>query len=188
MFIKYIFETYPDAIIIQTHRHPAEAIALWSDMVTKMRTTFSNNTDKAEIGQTQLKAMKEMVESVQNFRDSHPELSDRFIDVQHPSFFLFFFLTSIILHYLILIRYNDLFKKPFETIMNVSKQLNMEITPAQLYEKINSNPLYIVQVQEWLVSLKKLSVVPAESSLDKFNVSKEQVDDAFSSYIKRYNL
>lgn len=83
MFIRYIFETYPDAVIIQTHRQPVEAIGLWCEMVTKMQSTLSDSVDKNEIGRSQLQAMKEMVESVQSFRDSRPDLADRFIDVKY---------------------------------------------------------------------------------------------------------
>lgn len=83
MFMKYIFEAYPDAMIIQTHRPPPEVLASWCGLVTMLR-TYSNNIDKKEIGKSQLEAMKEMVESALLFRSEHPELSHRFIDVKYP--------------------------------------------------------------------------------------------------------
>jgi hypothetical protein len=84
LFIKYIFETYPDAMIIQTHRDPSESLASWCELVESMRTVYSNKVDKNEIGESQLKTMQAMVESVQSFRAAHPELEDRFIDVKYP--------------------------------------------------------------------------------------------------------
>jgi hypothetical protein len=109
MFVKYIFETYPDAMIIQTHRHPSQVLASWCELVAKMRAGFSNDIDKVikgerkwegngvkrvtipqkEIGESQLKALQEMVESVHSFCQVHPELADRFIDVKYPFSFNF---------------------------------------------------------------------------------------------------
>lgn len=82
MFIKYIFEAYPDAMIIQTHRDPSEVVASWCGLVTLLR-TYCNNIDKKEIGESQLQALLDMVNSAQAFRAEHPELANRFIDVKY---------------------------------------------------------------------------------------------------------
>jgi len=163
-FIKYIFETYSDAIIIQTHRHPADAMASWCGIVKKMRTVYSNKIDPQEIGERELKAMQGMVDSVQSFRTSHPELADRFIDV----------------------KYNDLVDQPFEAMAHIYKGLNMELTAAQMYGYLASHPQLVAKLQTWIFSLKEHSTTPA--SLLEFGLGKGQVEDAFGKYIKQFHL
>jgi hypothetical protein len=185
VFLEFIFETYPDAMIIQTHRHPSATISAWCETVKKIRTAYSNQVDKREIGKTQLKEMKEMVESVQSFRAAHPELADRFIDVKYPlsalSISLFHFVFK-----LIGTRYNDLLNKPYEAMINTYKQLNIELSEKQIYQYLSGSPALIPKLQEWIISLKENSKVPI--SLDEFGLDKEQVEESFTKYIQHFSL
>ena len=87
VFIEHIFATYPDAIVIQTHRHPTPTISEWCKTTKKIRKAYSDQVDTEEIGKTHLRDMVQMAESVQSFRSAHPELVDRFIDVKYLATF-----------------------------------------------------------------------------------------------------
>lgn len=54
LYLKAIFATYPDALIINTHRNPASAIASVASLTDTVRRVFSASTRASDVGQDQL--------------------------------------------------------------------------------------------------------------------------------------
>eukprot|EP00920_Eleutheroschizon_duboscqi_P025750 GHVT01063589.1.p1 GENE.GHVT01063589.1~~GHVT01063589.1.p1 ORF type:complete len:248 (-),score=23.18 GHVT01063589.1:409-1152(-) len=80
-----LFKTYPDANIIFMHRDPTETISSWASLCRTIQGTLLKDSDPREIGQTESQAMSKMIESALEFRQAHPELENRFFDVQYES-------------------------------------------------------------------------------------------------------
>eukprot|EP00026_Physarum_polycephalum_P000035 Phypoly_transcript_00035.p1 GENE.Phypoly_transcript_00035~~Phypoly_transcript_00035.p1 ORF type:complete len:2948 (+),score=330.54 Phypoly_transcript_00035:176-8845(+) len=163
-FIENLFETYPDAVIIQMHRHPSDAISSWCPTVEKIRKAYSDNVDKATLGAMEFKTMQEMVESVQSFRLKHPELANRFIDV----------------------KYNDMLNNPIEAADKLYTQLKLELSPKVLHQHLSAHPDLVMKLQKWIFAVKEHS--KTGSSLEEFGLSKEQIEDTFATYIHQFYL
>eukprot|EP00026_Physarum_polycephalum_P000641 Phypoly_transcript_00642.p1 GENE.Phypoly_transcript_00642~~Phypoly_transcript_00642.p1 ORF type:complete len:1425 (+),score=228.18 Phypoly_transcript_00642:309-4277(+) len=164
LFMKHILETYPDAIFIQVHRPPAEAISAWCEMVAKMRQVYSDKVDKKQIGQSQLKEMQEMLESVLNFRAEHPELADKFFDV----------------------KYHDFVEHPTKAIENLYKRLQVAVSKAQARQFLNEHPALVARLRDNGPVLQKHAKMPLV--LEEFGLSKEQVDTVMAKYIQQFGL
>lgn len=54
LYLEAIFSTYPDALVVQTHRDPAEAIPSVASLTWTVRRVFSDCTDAVEVGRDQL--------------------------------------------------------------------------------------------------------------------------------------
>jgi len=77
-----LFEVFPDARVIQTHRHPRETIASFCSMVAHGRGVFSDQVDPPEVGRHWLPKVQRMVERAMATRDRRGE--ERFFDVRYP--------------------------------------------------------------------------------------------------------
>jgi len=53
MRLQEIFEVYPDARIIMTHRHPTKLVASTASLISSVRTLYSDNEDPKVTGQEQ---------------------------------------------------------------------------------------------------------------------------------------
>ncbi|MYC50823.1 MAG: sulfotransferase, partial [Gammaproteobacteria bacterium] len=67
----------------QTHREPVEFMGSWCSLVEGFRADISEPRPRRELSAEQLKAMSRMLDRAVDFRDSHPELEDRWIDVSY---------------------------------------------------------------------------------------------------------
>ena len=81
MELEALLEAYPDAQFIQTHREPVEFMGSWCSLVERVRSRVSEPQSPEDIGVEQLKAMSRMLDRAVEFRQSHPELEDRWHDV-----------------------------------------------------------------------------------------------------------
>lgn len=54
MRLPEIFEVYPDAKIIMTHRHPSKVVASATSLISSVRSLYSNNEDPIRSGKEQL--------------------------------------------------------------------------------------------------------------------------------------
>ncbi|MDE0474400.1 MAG: sulfotransferase, partial [Gammaproteobacteria bacterium] len=83
MELGALVDAYPDALFIQTHREPVEFMGSWCSLVESFRSEISEPRPRRELSSEQLKAMSRMLDRAVSFRDSHPELEDRWIDVSY---------------------------------------------------------------------------------------------------------
>eukprot|EP01066_Platyproteum_vivax_P007783 Platyproteum_vivax@DN3129_c0_g1_i1.p1 len=81
--IDKLFEAFPDAHVVVMHRDPVDMLPSWCSLVAHGRNIFSNQVKEKEIGPTELQYQADMVEKFMKFRSVHPELKDRFVDIQY---------------------------------------------------------------------------------------------------------
>ena len=83
MELETLVETYPDALFIQTHRSPSQFMGSWNSFVEKARSLSVHPQPREGLGAELLEFMSSMMDRAVYFRESHPELEDRWIDVNY---------------------------------------------------------------------------------------------------------
>ena len=81
--LEALTEVYPDALFIQTHREPAQFMGSWCSLVERIRSNVSGPRPPEVLGAEQLRAMSRLLDRAVAFRESHPELEDRWVDVSY---------------------------------------------------------------------------------------------------------
>ncbi len=79
--LEALIKTYPDALFIQTHREPAQVMGSWNSLVDRVRSLSCKPRALDDLGLEQLEFMSRMLNEAVDFRTSHPELEDRWLDV-----------------------------------------------------------------------------------------------------------
>ena len=83
MELETLIETYPDALFIQTHRAPSEALASWSSLVERARSVAMEPLPRDALGAEQLGFMSGMLNGAARFRRARPELEHRWVDLAY---------------------------------------------------------------------------------------------------------
>ena len=83
MELEALTEAYPDALFIQTHREAVQFMGSWCSLVERIRSNIGEPRPPEVLGAEQLRAMGNMLDRAVGFRESHPELEDRWIDVSY---------------------------------------------------------------------------------------------------------
>ncbi len=85
MRLPELFEVYPDARIIMTHRHPAKVVASTASLLSSVRSLYSDNEDPARTGYEQAELWNLFFE---RFMDSRKKLGkeDQIIDLKFDDF------------------------------------------------------------------------------------------------------
>ena len=83
MELEALLEAYPDALFIQTHRDPKRFMGSWNNMVERIRSRSSEPRPREEFGAEQLAFMSGMLNKAVQFREFHPEIEDRWVDVNY---------------------------------------------------------------------------------------------------------
>ena len=81
--LKELFRTFPDALIVQTHRNPVEVLKSSAQLTRVLRALYGRQTDLEEIQQREARVLADGTEKLIEFRDTHPDLAERFIDVKY---------------------------------------------------------------------------------------------------------
>tara|TARA_R110000824_G_scaffold37553_4_gene115474 strand:+ start:1301 stop:2452 length:1152 start_codon:yes stop_codon:yes gene_type:complete len=81
-----LFATYPDARIIFTHRDPASIMPSNSSLIAFLHEMHGNPVDRAELGRAECAKWHKAMDRAMQFRTQHPELADRFFDLQYQGF------------------------------------------------------------------------------------------------------
>jgi hypothetical protein len=79
--IDTLFETYPDAMVVQTHRDPLRVIPSVANLEFTMRQVSSDAVDPIELGQEQLHAWAALLDQGIAARARRPELEERILDL-----------------------------------------------------------------------------------------------------------
>jgi hypothetical protein len=101
-----LFETYPDAQVVQTHRDPATVLASVASLTAVLRRGFSDRVDKPEIGREVLQHWTRGIDAAIHVRQSSAIPSERFLDVHYP----------------------DLLKDPVATVRRVYAHFGLRLT------------------------------------------------------------
>ena len=78
-----LFTVFPDAMIIHTHRNPLEVLKSSIQLTKVLHSLFSRPDETDQLQHQQTRALAERVERSLRFRDRHPELAGRFLDVNY---------------------------------------------------------------------------------------------------------
>ena len=81
--LETLINTYPDALFIQTHREPSQFMGSWNSLVERVRSLSGEPLLPNELGAEQLAFMSGMLDKAVDFRLAHPELEDRWVDVNY---------------------------------------------------------------------------------------------------------
>ena len=80
--LDLLLARYPDACIIQTHRDPLEVVPSLASLTRVLRSLSSDAIDEPAIGREASRFWVEALERGLAYRDAHPELTGRFLDVR----------------------------------------------------------------------------------------------------------
>ena len=81
--LESLFSIFPDAYLIQTHRNPVEVLKSSADLTQVLRKLYARERDPAETLASEMCLLAANTERFIQFRDSHPELADRIIDLKY---------------------------------------------------------------------------------------------------------
>jgi hypothetical protein len=104
--LAYLFAVFPDAVIVQTHRDPLDVLRSSVQLAEVLEGLFTRVGDRGETGLREARTLAGGMQSMMSFRESHPELAGRFIDVN----------------------YEDLVSKPLPVMHRIYRQLDMPLT------------------------------------------------------------
>jgi len=81
--LEGLFAVFPDAVIIQTHRNPFEVLRSSTELTRVLQGLYAWAGDRDEVAAREIRALAEGTERFIQFRDEHPELAGRFIDLKY---------------------------------------------------------------------------------------------------------
>lgn len=79
--IDALFDQYPDAMVVQTHRDPMRVIPSVSSLEYTMRIVASDEIDPVRLGRQQLFVWSRLLEQGMAARQRHPEREDQIVDL-----------------------------------------------------------------------------------------------------------
>jgi hypothetical protein len=81
--LEHLLTVFPDAVVIQTHRNPLEVLKSSMHLTEVLEGTFARADDPSEIRKREARNLAKHMEGITSFREAHPELEGRFIDVKY---------------------------------------------------------------------------------------------------------
>jgi hypothetical protein len=106
--LEALFTVFPDAFIVQTHRNPLEVLQSSTELTRVLHGLYGPRGNYAEVWSRETRVLAERTERFIRFRDEHPELADRFIDV----------------------KYSELVAHPMATVRQIYEQLETPLSAA----------------------------------------------------------
>jgi hypothetical protein len=86
LFLGALLETYPDAVLLQTHRDPQKVVGSFCNLCATLRRAWSDEGDEVAHAQADLAYAAQLVARAVDFRHAHPDLEARFHDVAFKRF------------------------------------------------------------------------------------------------------
>jgi hypothetical protein len=102
-----LFATYPDAVVVQTHRDPRTVLGSVASLTLILQQAFAEPLDLAEIGREVTDSWTAGLGRAMHFRREGGISAERFVDV----------------------RYRELVRDPVGTIRRIYRQLDLPFTP-----------------------------------------------------------
>lgn len=81
-----LFDAYPDARIIFTHRDPAAIMPSNASLIAYLHETSGNPVDRIALGRAESAKWRKGMDRAMAFRSANPQLADRFFDLQYKDF------------------------------------------------------------------------------------------------------
>ena len=83
--LEALFSVFPDAFIVQTHRNPLEVLRSSTRLTQVLHGLYGPRGDYEQVRARETRVLAERTERFIQFRDHHPQLADRFIDVKYSA-------------------------------------------------------------------------------------------------------
>ncbi len=81
--LEALFSVFPDALIIQTHRNPLESLQSSIQLTEVLHGLYARPQNREKLAEREAGNLAWGVERMIRFRDRHPELAKRFVDVSY---------------------------------------------------------------------------------------------------------
>lgn len=81
--LEALFAVFPDALVIQTHRNPFEVLKSSVHLTEVLHGLYARPGDREKLAARESGVLAKALDRFVNFRDAHPELAGRFIDVRY---------------------------------------------------------------------------------------------------------
>jgi hypothetical protein len=81
--LEALFSVFPDALVVQTHRNPWDVLKSLIQLNERLKGLYGRVPNHEEMAEHEIQNLAATIEHVIQFRDNHPELRDRFIDVNY---------------------------------------------------------------------------------------------------------
>jgi hypothetical protein len=106
--IRALFQVYPDAGVILTHRDPLEVVGSLASLTTALRSTFSDDVEPVRVGSEMTRRWAEGLDRALRVRDEGVIAAERFFDV----------------------RYVDLLRDPLGSVRRIYRHFDLALTRA----------------------------------------------------------
>lgn len=81
--LEALFGEYPNALIIQTHRNPLDSLRSSIQLTEVLHRLFGRPRSRDQLARREAENLAANMDRLIQFRDQHPELASRFIDVNY---------------------------------------------------------------------------------------------------------
>jgi hypothetical protein len=81
--LEALFSIFPDALLVQTHRNPVEVLKSSADLTQVLLRLYGRGEDPGATLAHEARVLAENTEQCMEFRDRHPELADRIVDIKY---------------------------------------------------------------------------------------------------------
>ena len=78
-----LFSAFPDALIIQTHRNPLDSLRSSIQLTEVLQGLYGRPQTREQLADREAKNLSWSMQRLIRFRDEHPELANRFVDVNY---------------------------------------------------------------------------------------------------------
>ncbi len=82
--LEALFSVFPDALIIHTHRNPLDSLRSSIQLTEVLHGLYARPHDRDQLAEHEAQNLAGGMERLIRFRDKHPELAKRFINVTYP--------------------------------------------------------------------------------------------------------
>lgn len=106
--LEELFSVFPDAMIIQTHRTPLQVLRSSTELTRVLQGLYARPAQPGDVAARETRLLADGTEKFLQFRDAHPELADRFVDI----------------------KYSDLVAEPLATIRQIYERLALSLSDA----------------------------------------------------------
>jgi hypothetical protein len=79
--LEALFAVFPDAVVIMTHRNPLEVLKSTIHLSRVLQGLYSRPGDLDTLMERESRILVAAINRLTSFRDAHPELAERFIDI-----------------------------------------------------------------------------------------------------------
>ena len=105
--LEELFKVFPDAVIVQTHRNPMEVLRSTTQLTHVLHGLYAWPRNGDDITLREARALADATERFIHFRDRHPELQGRFIDL----------------------KYSELVSEPMSAVEKIYERINCPLLP-----------------------------------------------------------